>query len=393
MEVIMLYNRTLYAISLLALLSTTSYLNAINEPDQFAVAPIQQTCMICYDEKDTNQCTTLACSHTFCTQCLEHILDNAIAHHSTETVRCPNPECAKNMELADIAQITNNQEKIVQLLDLKAKEWLTKQENVKQCPTADCSFAFINDASCSSVIECPQCKTEYCSQCLIKHDSEISCEQARAQKLAADDEATQEWKQANTKQCPSCKVHIEKNDGCNHMTCKKCKYEFCWLCLQPRGYGSHICRMYRPEPLPAPIANTVVLPAEYNEHRIFADNPELHRHRVLTESLRIARFAQRFMALNHAQQQAWVHDITIQNLRLDMPVETRAYIWLTQLQRYEYITVRADMPRDFAGFSDMLQAAGINVQYVYGTNTIVISARMGQNTFDRILDQANALYR
>ena len=167
---------------------------------------------------------------------------------------------------------------------------------------------------------------------------------------------------------------------------------FAGFVYNQEGMDPHICRMYRPEPMPAPVTNTVVLPAVYNEHRIFADNPELHRH-ALTESLRIARFAERFMALNHAQQQAWVHDITIQNLSLDMPVETRAYIWLTQLQRYEYITVRADMPRDFAGFSDMLQAAGINVYHVYGTNTIIISARMGQNTFDRILDQANALYR
>ena len=40
-----------------------------------------------------------------------------------------------------------------------------------------------------------------------------------------------EWQQKNSKKCPSCGNAIEKNKGCNHMTCK-CGYEFCWLCMK-----------------------------------------------------------------------------------------------------------------------------------------------------------------
>ncbi|OAV98367.1 hypothetical protein PTTG_25634 [Puccinia triticina 1-1 BBBD Race 1] len=38
------------------------------------------------------------------------------------------------------------------------------------------------------------------------------------------------WISANTKECTRCHLTIEKNGGCNHVTCKKCKPEFCWVC-------------------------------------------------------------------------------------------------------------------------------------------------------------------
>ena len=39
------------------------------------------------------------------------------------------------------------------------------------------------------------------------------------------------WLNANSKKCPECKAPIQKNDGCNWMTCYACHKGFCWLCM------------------------------------------------------------------------------------------------------------------------------------------------------------------
>lgn len=56
-------------------------------------------------------------------------------------------------------------------------------------------------------------------------------EQIRQQELIKNEQRNLKWIMNNTKKCPKCGNAIEKNKGCNHMTCK-CKYEFCWYCLE-----------------------------------------------------------------------------------------------------------------------------------------------------------------
>ncbi len=52
------------------------------------------------------------------------------------------------------------------------------------------------------------------------------------------------WITANAKKCVQCEKYIEKNGGCNHMTCKLCGKEFCWLCLLSwYGHDPLVCKV------------------------------------------------------------------------------------------------------------------------------------------------------
>ena len=36
-----------------------------------------------------------------------------------------------------------------------------------------------------------------------------------------------------------CKAHIEKSEGCNHMTCYYCEFQFCWICGGTYSYDHY----------------------------------------------------------------------------------------------------------------------------------------------------------
>ncbi|KAI5202134.1 RCC1/BLIP-II protein [Aureobasidium subglaciale] len=54
--------------------------------------------------------------------------------------------------------------------------------------------------------------------------------QARKHAHSKEDESSVVLIRTITKPCPKCKVLIEKDGGCDHMTCASCHYQFCWLC-------------------------------------------------------------------------------------------------------------------------------------------------------------------
>jgi ariadne-1 len=96
-------------------------------------------------------------------------------------------------------------------------------------------------------VEC-RCKNAFCFGCTLDDHLPTPCPLVRKWlKKCEDDSETANWISANTKECPKCHSTIEKNGGCNHMTCRKCKHEFCWMCMgvwSEHGTSWYNCNRY-----------------------------------------------------------------------------------------------------------------------------------------------------
>jgi ariadne-1 len=100
---------------------------------------------------------------------------------------------------------------------------------MRYCPAAGCDKVAIGSAV--TTVRC-ECSYPFCFRCGEEAHDPANCAQLAewAQKCMNESE-TANWILANTKKCPKCAARIEKNQGCNHMSCKLCKYEFCWICM------------------------------------------------------------------------------------------------------------------------------------------------------------------
>ena len=98
------------------------------------------------------------------------------------------------------------------------------------CPTPNCKVVFSAE-ECKKKFDCPECKKSYCIDCKSKWHEGMTCQENRISntKLKEDAMFLEHAKTLKMKQCPDCKFWVERNEGCNHMTCR-CKNQFCYIC-------------------------------------------------------------------------------------------------------------------------------------------------------------------
>lgn len=110
------------------------------------------------------------------------------------------------------------------------KIFIENKNSQMLCRNPNCNYIIYGFPNTKS-IECI-CKQTGCFQCKFNEAHEpLNCITLHKwEEQCKKDLQSVEWMFANTKKCPQCFVRIEKNSGCNHMTCTNCHYEFCWIC-------------------------------------------------------------------------------------------------------------------------------------------------------------------
>ncbi|KAJ1153288.1 hypothetical protein NDU88_006049 [Pleurodeles waltl] len=93
-------------------------------------------------------------------------------------------------------------------------------------------------------IQCPSCQFVWCFKCHSPWHEGVNCkEYKKGDKLLRHWANEIEHGQRNAQKCPRCKIHIQRTEGCDHMTCSQCNTNFCYRCgeryRQLRFFGDH----------------------------------------------------------------------------------------------------------------------------------------------------------
>ena len=186
---------------------------------------IKKECPVCGDEFLVNKKNTVKeCGHSFCNGCWYDFLSIKIKENKLPSIKCLDFKCESKLNDEFIISLLNSEINLIK----KYKKYKLELEvindpNKKLCPFPNCnSFLQLKDIK-NQYVFCENNHT-YCFECLQEPHGNLPCNEKMDKNII-------EYAKNNfVKKCPNCSIITEKQNGCNHITCAKCQYQWCWLC-------------------------------------------------------------------------------------------------------------------------------------------------------------------
>ncbi|XP_041867343.1 ankyrin repeat and IBR domain-containing protein 1-like isoform X2 [Melanotaenia boesemani] len=236
-------------------LTLTSPTDSCHTPGEEGLA----TCGICLCSISVfEDPVDMSCGHEFCRSCWEGFLNVKIQEGDAHNIFCPAYECYQLVPVHVIESVVSK-EMDQRYLQFDIKAFVENNPAIRWCPAARCERAVRltrpgpgdNDPHNFPLLPSPAVDCGkghlFCWECLGEAHEPCDCQmwrnwlqkvtEMKPEELAGVSEAYEDaanclWLLTNSKPCANCKSPIQKNEGCNHMQCAKCKYDFCWICLE-----------------------------------------------------------------------------------------------------------------------------------------------------------------
>ena len=190
-------------------------------------------CKIC-GENNSQMIKNEQCNDSFCYNCWINYLKEKINTNILDKIPCMNYTCGKILSKKFIESLLKNNPSLLSKYEkFLERIQILNDPHKKFCPYPDCD-SYAEEKKDTKFVKCEKNGHKFCYKCLKDHEQKTSCDE----ELYKDFKI---WKKNKiVKQCPNCGIWVQKIDGCNHVTCSICKYDFCFVCLKSWIYHPDI---------------------------------------------------------------------------------------------------------------------------------------------------------
>ncbi|XP_040206286.1 probable E3 ubiquitin-protein ligase RNF217 [Rana temporaria] len=207
---------------------------------------VMMSCRVCLEDKSIKPLP--CCKKGVCEECLKRYLSSQVQLGQVE-IKCPITECNKHLDESTILYSLPHDDIIKYKYFLELSHIDSSTKPCPQCKhfTALKRKSHIptpTKAESKFKIQCPSCQFVWCFKCHSPWHEGVNCrDYKKGDKLLRHWANEIEHGQRNAQKCPRCKVHIQRTEGCDHMTCSQCNTNFCYRCgeryRQLRFFGDH----------------------------------------------------------------------------------------------------------------------------------------------------------
>ncbi len=188
-------------------------------------------CRICRVEQPSKEAIHMGCDHQFCADCYRGYVVSAVGSGpACILLNCPEHKCDEALPSTLFEKLCD-EKSFKRYQQFVLRHYVEQSKTMRFCPAPGCEKIAMGSGVYRVTCDCGH---NFCFKCGEETHEPTSCAQLQQWEEKCQSESeTANWIIVNTKKCPKCDSRIEKNQGCNHMHCKLCHHDFCWMCMQP----------------------------------------------------------------------------------------------------------------------------------------------------------------